>query len=189
MKIIFATTNPHKREEVSAMVQPKGIEIVGLDQLSHFDDIPEDRDTLEGNALQKAEYIYHKYGEPCFSEDTGLEVMALDGAPGVYTARYGGPEKSAGKNMAKLLEELLGEEDRRAQFRTVICYHGHQNIRYFEGGVTGWISREKKGNGGFGYDPIFIPDGFEDSFAELAHGIKNRISHRAKAWNKLLTAL
>lgn len=188
-KIIFATMNPNKRFEVNQMVAPRGIEVIGLDQLGHQGDIPEDQDTIQGNAIQKAQFIYSKYGEPCFSEDTGLEVPSLNGEPGVHTAYYGGPERSASKNITKLLRRLNGSNDRKAQFRTVIAYHDGKDIHLFEGVVTGNIGEVEMGQEGFGYDPVFIPDGFDRSFAQLPTWIKNRFSHRARAWRKLIAYL
>lgn len=185
-KILFATTNRNKLKEVRQMLHPRGMEIVGLDEM-HFDgDIPEDHDTLEANALQKAEHVYRKYGVPCFSEDTGLEVKALGGRPGVYSARYAGPQKSSLDNMRKLMRELEKQDDRKAQFKTVIVFKTHDKVKYFTGRVTGQIARVTMGDSGFGYDPIFVPDGFQRSFGQLDSAIKNRISHRAKAWRKLV---
>jgi XTP/dITP diphosphohydrolase len=189
MKLIFATMNPNKVKEIGEMVGPKGIELIGLSELAFEGDIPETSDTLDGNARQKAEYVYKKYGAPCFAEDTGLEVFSLDGEPGVYSARYAGPEKSATANMAKVLSKLDQKKDRSAQFRTVLAFRDHKGMTTFSGRVTGYIGFEEKGNGGFGYDPIFVPDGFDQSFAELPSDIKARISHRAKAWQKFVAYL
>lgn len=170
------------------MIAPSGIEVVNLSQLGHIGDIPEEQDTLEGNAIQKAEYVFRKYGEPCFSEDTGLEVVALGGQPGVHTAYYGGPNKDARDNIARLLREMEGKSNRKAQFRTVIAHFDGLKMTLHEGVVTGRIDRECTGDGGFGYDPIFIPDGFDLSFAAMPGRIKNSFSHRAKAWRKLVSS-
>ncbi|MDD2283856.1 MAG: non-canonical purine NTP diphosphatase [Paludibacter sp.] len=183
-KLVFATNNAHKLDEVKS-VSRDSIAILSLKEINCFDDIPETADTLEGNALLKAQYIYNKYGYDCFADDTGLEVDALDGRPGVYSARYAGDEQDAVKNMQKLLSELDGVENRKAQFRTVVALIESGEIRYFEGKITGKIIREPAGKTGFGYDPIFIPDGFSQTFAELGSDLKNKISHRALAINEL----
>ena len=189
MKLIFATQNSNKVKEIGEMVGPKGIELIGLSDLVLEGEIPETSDTLDGNARQKAEYVYKKFGTPCFAEDTGLEVHSLDGEPGVFSARYAGPEKDAKANMDKLLSKLGNKEERNAQFRTVLAFRDHNGMTTFSGKVTGSIGFEKKGIGGFGYDPIFIPDGFDLTFAQLPSSIKGRISHRAKAWQKFVAYL
>lgn len=187
-KIVFATNNPHKLLEIRSMLKGK-YEIVSLADIGCFEDIPETMPTLFGNALQKAEYILDKYGVDCFADDTGLEVEALNGEPGVYSARYAGEDKDATANMKKLLGALSGKSNRKAQFRTVIALllNGEQHI--FEGIVEGEIAETIKGEKGFGYDPIFIPEGYNQTFAELGADEKNKISHRGRAVKKLLTFL
>lgn len=180
-KLVFATNNAHKLEEIRAILGDK-IEVLSLKDIECYADIPETADTLEGNAALKAEYIYRNYGLDCFADDTGLEVVALNGAPGVYSARYAGGEgHDSEANMQKLLAEMNGKTDRQAQFRTAICLIEGGEKHLFEGIVKGHISEEKRGNSGFGYDPIFVPEGYEQSFAELGAEIKNSISHRARA--------
>lgn len=189
MKIVFATNNSHKLEEIRQILG-ESIEVLSLADINCHDDIPETAPTLEGNAMMKARYVYDKYGTPCFADDTGLEVEALDGAPGVYSARYAGGEgHDSEANMRKLLHELEGKENRRAQFRTVIALieqkDGKPVAHTFEGKIEGHISDEKRGTSGFGYDPIFVPEGYEQSFAELGNEIKNKISHRARSVARL----
>lgn len=189
MKIVFATNNSHKLEEIRQILG-KSIEVLSLADINCHEDIPETAPTIEGNAMMKARYVYDKYGTPCFADDTGLEVEALDGAPGVYSARYAGSEgHDSEANMRKLLHELEGKENRRAQFRTVIALieqkDGKPVAHTFEGKIEGHISDEKRGTSGFGYDPIFVPEGYEQSFAELGNEIKNKISHRARAVARL----
>ena len=207
MKIVFATNNQHKLSEIRAILGD-AFEVVSLADIGCHEDIPETGTTLEENALMKAEYIYNKYHLSCFADDTGLEVEALDGAPGVYSARYAAMEATvpAGSpadishdseaNMARLLRELANNNNRKARFRTVIaliekkdvCPCGCTSIKLvhkFEGIVNGEITREKSGAEGFGYDPIFRPDGYDKTFAELGADIKNQISHRARATQKL----
>lgn len=184
MKIVFATQNPNKVREVNALLG-NAIQIVGLQEIGCTEDIPETQPTISGNALQKARYVYQHYGVDCFSEDTGLEVTALNGAPGVYTARYAGAERSAEANMAKLLDELKDKADRSAQFVTVVALILDGKEYTFEGIAKGQIALTKQGTAGFGYDPIFIPEGEERSFAELSAEEKNRVSHRGKAIEKL----
>ncbi len=184
MKIVFATNNKHKLEEVRKIIADK-IEIVSLNEIGCQDDIPETADTLEGNALLKAKYIKKKFGYDCFADDTGLEVEALNQAPGVYSARYAGETHDSEANMNKLLTELNGLSNRKARFRTVIALILGDKQLLFEGIINGSIDTQKKGINGFGYDPIFIPEGYTLSFAELGDAIKNKISHRAKAVNKL----
>lgn len=192
-KIVFATNNKNKLAEIREMLEGSGIEIVSLADIGCHDDIPETSDTLEGNALQKARYIHEKYKMSCFADDTGLEVDALGGAPGVYSARYAGGEgHDSEANMAKLLANLEDKADRRARFRTVVALildeeQGREEL--FEGIVTGEIIRERRGGEGFGYDPVFRPDGYDHTFAELGHEVKNKISHRAKAVAKLVDYL
>lgn len=192
-KIVFATNNKNKLAEIREMLEGSGIEIVSLADIGCHDDIPETSDTLEGNALQKARYIHEKYKMSCFADDTGLEVDALGGAPGVYSARYAGGEgHDSEANMTKLLANLEDKADRRARFRTVVALildeeQGREEL--FEGIVTGEIIRERRGGEGFGYDPVFRPDGYDHTFAELGHEVKNKISHRAKAVAKLVDYL
>lgn len=185
MKLVFATNNKHKLDEVRKITSHHPVEIVSLAEINCFDDIPETADTLEGNALQKAHYIQEKFGLNCFADDTGLEVEALNNAPGVYSARYAGPGHDSEANMKKLLHEMEGKENRKARFRTVIVLVWNGKTYTFDGIVNGTITTTKRGENGFGYDPIFIPEGYEQTFAELGNDIKNQISHRAKAVEKL----
>ena len=185
MKLVFATNNKHKLDEVRKITSHHPVEIVSLAEINCFDDIPETADTLEGNALQKARYIQEKFGLNCFADDTGLEVEALNNAPGVYSARYAGPSHDSEANMKKLLHEMEGKENRKARFRTVIALVWNGKTYTFDGIVNGTITTAKRGENGFGYDPIFIPEGYEQTFAELGNDIKNQISHRAKAVEKL----
>lgn len=185
MKLVFATNNKHKLDEVRKITSHHPVEIVSLAEINCFDDIPETADTLEGNALQKAHYILEKFGLNCFADDTGLEVEALNNAPGVYSARYAGPGHDSEANMKKLLHEMEGMENRNARFRTVIALVWNGKTYTFDGIVNGTITTTKRGENGFGYDPIFIPEGYEQTFAELGNDIKNQISHRAKAVEKL----
>lgn len=181
-KIVFATNNAHKLEEVTAILG-KNYEIMSLSDINCSADIPETADTFAGNALQKAQYVKEHYGYDCFADDSGLEVTALDGAPGIYSARYSGNGPEA--NIDKLLQNLTGKSDRSAQFRTVIALLKGDDTQLFEGIVHGTIIEERKGAGGFGYDPIFVPEGYDKTFAELGNEVKNRISHRAMAVEKL----
>lgn len=199
-RIVFATNNQHKLQEIRDILG-SGYEVVSLKEIGCDVDIPETGNTLEENALQKAQYVYDHYHVSCFADDTGLEVEALDGAPGVHSARYAeGTDHDSEANMAKLLRELDGKENRQARFRTVICYIEKQDvclcgctsikkIHQFEGIVNGHIATEKHGTEGFGYDPIFVPEGYDQSFAELGEEIKNGISHRARAVAKLVEYL
>lgn len=199
-KIVFATNNQHKLQEIRDILG-SDYEVVSLKEIGCDVDIPETGNTLEENALQKAQYVYDHYHVSCFADDTGLEVEALDGAPGVHSARYAeGTDHDSEANMAKLLRELDGKENRQARFRTVICYIEKQDvcscgctsikkIHQFEGIVNGHIATEKHGTEGFGYDPIFVPEGYDQSFAELGEEIKNGISHRARAVAKLVEYL
>lgn len=187
-KLVFATNNAHKLEEVRAVLDNK-IEIISLNELGCYDDIPETADTLEGNALIKAEYVFNKFEMACIADDTGLEVEALNGEPGVYSARYGGEPHNAQKNMQKLLTNLKGIENRKARFRTVIVLKDAERELYFEGTIHGHISETPSGAAGFGYDPVFVPDGYNKSFAELGPELKNKISHRALAVEELIRFL
>ena len=196
MKIVFATNNQHKLDEIRSILG-KDIEVVSLADIGCHEDIPETGNTLEENALMKAQYVYDHYHVNCFADDTGLEVEALNGAPGVYSARYaGGVGHDSQANMDKLLNELKDKDNRRARFRTVIaliekkdiCPCGCTSIKQihrFEGIVNGQITRQKSGAEGFGYDPIFQPDGYDKTFSELGNEVKNHISHRARATQKL----
>lgn len=200
MKIVFATNNPNKLQEIRDILGER-FEIVSLQEIGCHEDIPETGKTLQENALLKAKYVAEHYGLDCFADDTGLEVEALHGAPGVHSARYAeGTDHNSEANMQKLLHELKDKENRKARFRTVIAllqYPKNQQkenvenafsapeIHYFEGRIDGIIAKEKRGNAGFGYDPIFIPNGYLQSFAELGETIKNHISHRAQAVEKL----
>lgn len=188
MKLVFATNNQHKLDEVRKIVAGN-IEIVSMADINCQDDIPETADTLEGNALLKARYIKNKFGYDCFADDTGLEVEVLNNAPGVYSARYAGPGHDAEANMQKLLHEMTGMENRKAHFRTVIALILHGKEYMFEGIVNGTIIGEKRGTDGFGYDPVFVPDAYADTFAELGNDVKNKISHRAEATRKLTAFL
>ena len=184
-KLVFATNNPHKLEEIRAILGSK-LEILSLADIGCDADIPETAETLEGNALIKAHYVYDNYKLDCFADDTGLEVDALHGLPGVHTARYAYPDRHDPEaNMIKLLEALRENNDRNARFRTVIALIVHGKEHLFEGVVEGVIAREKSGTQGFGYDPVFIPEGNSKTFAELGEDIKNTISHRARAVQKL----
>ncbi len=188
MKLVFATNNQHKLDEVRK-ITAGNTEIVSLSDINCHEEIPETADTLEGNALQKARYIKEHFGYDCFADDTGLEVEALHNAPGVYSARYAGPGHDSEANMNKLLHEMEGKENRKARFRTVIALILEGKVYLFEGVVNGTIIKEKKGGSGFGYDPIFMPDTYAQTFAEMGNDIKNRISHRAEAVKKLTAFL
>ena len=183
-KLVVATNNAHKLKEIADILDEK-IELLSLKDINCHVDIPETANTLEGNARQKALYIYKNYGMDCFADDTGLEVEALNGAPGVFSARYAGEDHDSEANMQKLLRELKGKENRKAQFRTAICLIMNGKEYLFEGIVKGEIIEEKRGVTGFGYDPIFVPEGYDLTFAELGNDIKNTISHRARAVEKL----
>ena len=183
-KLVFATNNKHKLEEARKILEGM-VEILSLAEIGCNDDIPETATTLEGNALIKARYIKEHYGYDCFADDTGLLVDALDGAPGVYSARYAGEECNPQKNMEKLLSELEGIEQRAAAFVTCVALTLRGSEHIFMGEIAGEITKEAKGTAGFGYDPIFKPFGYDKTFAELGDDIKNSISHRAKAMEKL----
>lgn len=182
-KLVFATNNAHKLSEIKAILSD--YEIVSLSDINCFDDIPETSDTLEGNALLKASYIFEKYGLDCFADDTGLEVDALNGEPGVYSARYAGDDHNSLNNMMKLLDKLGENPHRKAHFRTVIALIEGGKVQYFEGRIDGEIAHSPRGEAGFGYDPIFVPTSYNQSFAELGTEEKNKISHRALAVQKL----
>ena len=187
-KLIFATNNKHKLGEVREILDGT-VQIVSLEEAGLSGEIPETADTLQGNALQKAQWVWERTHCDCFADDTGLEVDALDGAPGVYSARYAGEHCTFDDNVNKLLKALDGESNRKAQFRTVICLIENGEPRYFEGKVEGQILTERYGNEGFGYDPIFMPDRFAVSFAEMPLEVKNMISHRGLAVKKLVEYL
>ena len=182
--LVFATNNLHKLEEVRDILGGS-FRIASLKEIGCTDDIPETADTLEGNSLQKARYVKEKFGYDCFADDTGLEVEALGGAPGVFSARYAGPGHDSEANMRKLLKELEGKTNRQAQFRTVVALLLEGREYTFEGIVRGTILAERRGTAGFGYDPVFVPEGYAETFAEMGSEEKNRISHRARAVQKL----
>ena len=187
-KLIFATNNKHKLGEVRDMLDGI-VDIVSLSDAGLSGEIPETADTLQGNALQKARWVWERTHCDCFADDTGLEVDALDGAPGVYSARYAGEHCSFDDNIDKLLNALDGNTNRKAQFRTVVCLIENGEPRYFEGKVEGCILTERYGNEGFGYDPVFMPDRFAVSFAEMPAEVKNMISHRGRAVSGLVEYL
>lgn len=185
IQIVFATNNQNKLKEVQAQL-PDEIKLISLKDIGCYEDIPETQKTIEGNAIQKANYIKMKYNKDCFADDTGLEVMALNGAPGVHSARYAGPEKNSKKNIEKLLSSLEKTANRSAQFKTVIALHYKGELIQFEGKCEGKITRTAKGSGGFGYDPIFKPLVKDKTFAELTLIEKNEIGHRGIAVAKLI---
>ena len=187
-KIVFATNNQHKLDEIRKITEGK-IEILSLNDIGSNDEIEETGNTLEENALIKARFIKNKYGYDCFAEDTGLEVEALGNAPGVYSARYAGDACRDEDNIKKLLDNLKGIANRKARFRTVIALLMNNEEYFFEGEIKGHIIDEKRGFAGFGYDPIFVPEGYDQTFAELGEEIKNRISHRSIATQKLVDFL
>lgn len=188
MELVFATNNRHKLEELQAIIGDK-IKLLSLKEIGCTEDVPEEQPTLEGNAKQKSTYVFEKYGYPCFADDTGLEIDTLNGEPGVYSARYAGKEKSAEANMNKVLVKLAEINNRKARFKTVISLIINGEENQFEGIVEGKILTKKKGDSGFGYDPIFQPNGFETSFAQMNLNDKNKISHRGRAVKKLIKYL
>ncbi len=188
MKLVFATNNPNKVQEVQAMIS-SGIQLLSLADIGCTVDIPETSSTIEGNAIQKVQYVKERYGYDCFADDTGLEVDILDGEPGVYSARYAGKAKDSDANMCKLLEKLKEQENRNAHFKTVIALSINGNLETFTGICQGKITKYKRGDQGFGYDPIFLPNGFDKTFAELSLEQKNSISHRALAIKQLVAFL
>ncbi len=188
VKLIFATNNLHKLEEIRSNLPDKYM-ISGLREAGINEDIPETQDSIEGNAIEKAKFIYEKYSLPCFADDTGLEVMALNGKPGVYSARYAGKDGDSRNNIVKLLKELENVDDRIAQFRTVIAYINNGVLKTFEGYLEGTITNQEQGKNGFGYDPVFIPKGFIKTFAEMPLNEKNKISHRSIALQKFIAYL
>ena len=182
--IVFATGNIHKVKEANAVLD-NAFEIISLQDIGCREELPEDQPTIEGNALQKARYVHENYGVDCFSEDTGLEVEALGGEPGVYSARYAGPARDSEANIDLLLQNLAGQDNRRARFRTVVALILAGEEYTFEGIVDGHIAEQRSGTGGFGYDPVFIPAGADRSFAQMSSAEKNEISHRGRAVAKL----
>jgi XTP/dITP diphosphohydrolase len=188
MKLVFATNNLNKLKEVQEMLS-NTVEIVSLKDINCFDEVDETETTLEGNAKLKADYITQKFGYNCFADDTGLEVESLDGKPGVYSARYAGEPVNSENNMQKLLTELKGKENRKAQFRTAVCLNLNGEQYVFEGTCKGEILKEKQGIEGFGYDPLFKPTGFSESFANMNSEDKNKISHRGIAMQQLIDFL
>lgn len=188
MQLVFATNNLNKLKEVQSLIPPN-IKLLSLKDIGCFEDVPETQNTIEGNAIQKAEFVKKHYGYDCFADDTGLEVEALNGAPGVYSARYAGKQRDANDNMNKILEELNDIENRKAQFKTVVALHINNNLQTFTGICTGEITKNKHGEKGFGYDPIFKPNNFNETFAEMELSLKNDIGHRGKAITKLVEFL
>ena len=184
-ELVFATNNAHKLEEIRAILGDN-MKVLSLNDIDCHEDIPETADTLEGNAALKAEYIFNHYGKDCFADDTGLEVEALNGEPGIYSARYAGGEgHDSEANMTKLLANMEGKENRKARFRTSICLIENGEKHLFDGIVNGEIIHARRGGAGFGYDPIFVPEGYTETFAEMGNEEKNKISHRARAVAKL----
>lgn len=189
MKIYFATHNANKLKEIQKLL-PSGLELLGLDELGVDEDIPETADTIEGNSLMKTQYVWDRYQVACFGDDTGLEVDALDGEPGVYSARYAGPGRDSKDNMDLLLKKLEGIDERTARFKTVITYIDESGKEHqFTGIAEGVITTEKSGAKGFGYDPVFKPEGYQETFAEMSAEQKNKISHRGKAFEQLVNFL
>ena len=188
MQLVFATNNQNKIKEVQALI-PKHLTILSLKDIGCFEEVPETQPTIKGNAIQKAEYIKEHYGFDCFADDTGLEVKALNGDPGVFSARYAGEQRDANDNMNKLLYELKHKSNRQAQFKTVIALHLNKQLHTFTGICKGEITTSKKGDSGFGYDPIFKPFGYNQTFAEMDLSLKNQIGHRGKAVTKLVQFL
>ncbi|HAX94972.1 MAG TPA: non-canonical purine NTP pyrophosphatase [Prolixibacteraceae bacterium] len=188
MKLVFATNNPHKIEEIRHMLSPV-FEILSLDDIGCDEEIPEDRETLEDNASQKSHYIFNRYGMNCFADDTGLEIDALNGEPGVYSARYAGPQRNSHDNVRLVLEKMSKINQRKARFRTVISLIINGVETRFEGIVNGVILREERGEGGFGYDPVFQPEESDLAFAEMSLSEKNKISHRGRAISALVNYL
>lgn len=184
MKLVFATHNSHKLSEVQRMLPP-GLTLLTLDEIGCHEEIPETADTIEGNAIQKARYVKERYGYDSFADDTGLEVRVLDNAPGVYSARYAGEAKDNEANINLLLENLQQQSDRAAQFKTIFALCLGTELYTFEGIVRGEITHERHGAGGFGYDAVFLPEGYQDTFAQMTQEQKNRISHRGRALQKL----
>ncbi|GIZ15252.1 non-canonical purine NTP pyrophosphatase [Capnocytophaga catalasegens] len=187
-KLVFATNNPHKIKEVQAML-PQDIQLVSLEAIGCQEEIPETADTIEDNAILKAKYIKDNYGYDVFADDTGLEIEALNNEPGVRSARYAGEHKNSLENMQLVLQKMKKQTNRKARFKTIFALYIGKKLHLFEGIVQGFISQNPKGENGFGYDPIFIPNGYEQTFAEISCQEKNTISHRAKATQQLVTFL
>ena len=188
MNLVFASNNKNKIKEIQSIL-PETIKILSLEEIGCYEEIPETADTIEGNAILKANYVTEKYGYDCFADDTGLEVTVLNGDPGVYSARYAGEQRDANDNMNKLLEALSEKLDRSAQFKTVIALNLKGKQSLFTGIAKGTITLNKTGNQGFGYDPIFQPENYSETFAELSSEVKNKISHRGKATRQLIDFL
>ncbi len=188
IKIVFATNNPNKIFEIQSLLPPS-IQIISLQSIGCFEDIPETANTIEGNAIQKANYILENYGYDCFADDTGLELEALNSEPGVFSARYAGEQRNPEDNMNKLLANLENQPNRNARFKTVICLNLNGQQHLFTGIANGQITKQKSGSGGFGYDPIFQPEGYQHTFAEISLSEKNIISHRGKATKLLIDFL
>lgn len=188
MKLVFATNNNHKLKELQAILGDR-FELLSLKDIGCYEEIPEEQPTLEENARQKAFYVYEKYGYSCFADDTGLEIESLGGEPGVFSARYAGPAKNSEENMKMVLDKLAKINNRKARFRTVISLVMNGKERQFEGIVEGEILKHKRGGSGFGYDPLFLPSGYNRSFAEMSLTEKNKISHRGRAVEKLVLYL
>lgn len=190
MKLVFATNNNNKIKEIKHLLNnPSADWLLSLKDINCHEDIPETADTIEGNAIQKAQYVYEKYGYNCFADDTGLEIEALNGEPGVFSARYAGEQKSAEDNMNKVLTQLNDKTNKNARFKTVIALIIDGNLTCFEGIVEGQITTQKSGLEGFGYDPIFKPKGYDSTYSEMSIGVKNTMSHRAIATGKLINYL
>ena len=187
-ELVVASNNKHKIEEMNSLLGSSFL-LKGLSDIGCYEELEETQDTLEGNALQKAAYVFTHYHLPCFADDTGLHVDALNGEPGIYSARYAGPQRNSDDNIKLLLQKLKGSENRQAQFRTIIALVESSGVNYFEGILMGEIIHEKRGNQGFGYDPVFQPLGFDKTLAEMSMNEKNKISHRALAVNKLIDYL
>ncbi|MBT1698988.1 non-canonical purine NTP diphosphatase [Fulvivirgaceae bacterium PWU4] len=188
MDLCFASNNNHKLSEIRPLLEPD-FAVLSLAQIGCHEELPETQATIEGNSQQKAEYVFDRYHVPCFADDTGLEVEALGNAPGVYSARYAGEHKNSDDNINLLLKNLEGKPNRKARFRTVITLAGLGGLHFFEGVVEGTIITTRKGTDGFGYDPIFQPEGFTRTFAEMSIAEKNEMSHRARATQKLIAFL
>ena len=188
MDIVFATNNLNKLKEVQALM-PNHIKLLSLKDINCFEDIPETQETIEGNAIQKTEYIKQNYNVDCFADDTGLEVESLNGAPGVSSARFAGPQRNSGDNTNKLLKDLKNKTNRDAQFKTVIALHLNNKLLTFTGICKGKIIKDRKGNAGFGYDPVFQANGYGQTFAEITLEEKNKIGHRGKAVTQLIEFL
>lgn len=188
MKLVFATNNKNKIKEIKQLLD-NSIDLLSLEDIGCLEDIPETADTIEGNAIQKAQYVYENYGYNCFADDTGLEIEALNGEPGVYSARYAGEQKNANENMDKVLKKLEKMSNRNAQFKTIIALIIDGKTTCFEGKIKGKITLKKSGSEGFGYDPIFQPEGYSITFSEMQLKEKNKISHRGRATQKLINYL